>query len=111
MRLFQVINAQGRICPGALTGGRAEVATAGQAGFATTLDLLAAEDHDGLDLTGWFDEQRRAGITSTVDWAALEATGKSGDYRLTIRVAGAADQVIQGSVSRNETDTHTFQVG
>jgi 2-dehydro-3-deoxy-D-arabinonate dehydratase len=86
MRLFQVLDAQGRICPGALSGGRAEVATAGQAGFATTLDLLIAADRDGLDLAGWFDAERQAGSTTTVDWSALEATGRAGDFRLTIPV-------------------------
>ena len=78
MRLFQVLDAQGRLCPGALTGGRADVATAGQAGFASTLDLLTAADQDGLDLAGWFEEQRRGGVTVPVDWAALEKTGKAG---------------------------------
>jgi len=71
MRLFQVLDAQGRLCPGALAGappsGLAEVATSGQAGFATTLDLLTAVDQDGLDLAGWFDEQRRDGLTVSVD--------------------------------------------
>jgi 2-dehydro-3-deoxy-D-arabinonate dehydratase len=86
MRLFQVIDAQGRLCPGALSGGRAEVATAGQAGFATTLDLLTAVDRDGLDLAGWFESQRRDSVTKVVDWPALESTGRAGDYRLTIPV-------------------------
>ena len=86
MRLFQVLDAQGRLCPGALAGSPnhalADVATAGQAGFATTLDLLTAVDQDGLDLAGWFDEQRRGGVTVSVDWAALERTGKAGGYTL-----------------------------
>jgi 2-dehydro-3-deoxy-D-arabinonate dehydratase len=86
MRLFQVLDAQGRICPGALSGGRAEVATAGQAGFATTLDLLTAADREGLDLAGWFADQRRDRTAAEVDWTALEATGRSGDFRLTIPV-------------------------
>jgi 2-dehydro-3-deoxy-D-arabinonate dehydratase len=86
MRLFQVLDAQGRLCPGALAGGRADVATAGQAGFASTLDLLTAADQDGLDLAGWFDEQRSAGATVSVDWAALEKTGKAGGFTLAIPI-------------------------
>ena len=86
MRLFQVLDAQGRLCPGALAGDRADVATAGQAGFASTLDLLTAADQDGLDLAGWFDEQRTGGVTVSVDWAALEKTGKAGGFTLAIPI-------------------------
>src|SRR4029453_10845616 len=86
MRLFQVLDAQGRLCPGALAGGRADVATTGQAGFASTLDLLTAADQDGLDLAGWFDEQRKDGVTVSVDWAALEKTGKAGGFTLAIPI-------------------------
>ena len=39
MRLFQVLDAQGRLRPGSLPAD-ADVATAGQAGYASTLDLL-----------------------------------------------------------------------
>ena len=77
---------KGRLCPGALAGGRADVATAGQAGFASTLDLLTAADQDGLDLAGWFDEQRKGGVTVSVDWAALEKTGKAGGFTLAIPI-------------------------
>src|SRR5688572_22738372 len=86
MRLFQVLDAQGRLCPGALAGGRADVATGGQAGFASTLDLLTAADQEGLDLAGWFDEQRKGGVTVSVDWAALEETGKAGGFTLAIPI-------------------------
>jgi 2-dehydro-3-deoxy-D-arabinonate dehydratase len=90
MRLFQVLDAQGRLCPGALAGapdrGLADVAIGGQAGFASTLDLLTAADRDGLDLAGWFDEQRRGGVTAAVDWAALEQTGKAGGFTLAIPI-------------------------
>ena len=86
MRLFQVLDAQGRLCPGVLAGGRADVVTTGQAGFASTLDLLLAVERDGLDLAGWFAQQRNEKTTVAVDWAALERVGKAGDYRLTIPI-------------------------
>jgi 2-dehydro-3-deoxy-D-arabinonate dehydratase len=86
MRLFQVLDAQGRLCPGALVGGNAVVATAGQAGFATTLDLLTAVDRDGLDLAAWFESQRRDGTTVSVDWAALERVGRADGYTLAIPI-------------------------
>jgi 2-dehydro-3-deoxy-D-arabinonate dehydratase len=86
MRLFQVLDPQGRLCPGALVEGKAEVATGGQAGFASTLDLLTAVDQDGLDLAGWFDAQARERLIATVDWTALERTGAAGGYTLTIPI-------------------------
>jgi 2-dehydro-3-deoxy-D-arabinonate dehydratase len=86
MRLFQVLDAQGRLCPGALTRGRADIATAGQVGFASTLDLLTAADQDGLDLAGWFEQQHTDGVTVSVDWAALEMTGKAGGFTLAIPI-------------------------
>jgi 2-dehydro-3-deoxy-D-arabinonate dehydratase len=86
MRLFQVLDPQGRLCPGALVEGKAEVATGGQAGFASTLELLTAVDQDGLDLAGWFDAQARERLIATVDWAALERTGTAGGYTLTIPI-------------------------
>jgi hypothetical protein len=54
------------------------------AGHRSTLDLLTA-DQDGLDLAGWFDEQRKGGVTVAVDWAALE-TGKAGGFTLAIPI-------------------------
>lgn len=86
MRLFQVLDAQGHLRPGALVGGNALVATAGQAGFATTLDLLTAVDRDGLDLAGWFEAQRGDGATVSVDWAALERVGRADGYTLAIPI-------------------------
>ena len=86
MRLFQVLDAQGRLCPGALAGDRADVITPGQPGPASTLALLTAVDQDGLDLAAWFDERRRGGGTVTVNWPALERTGKADGYTLTIPI-------------------------
>ena len=86
MRLFQVLDAQGRLCPGALAGDCADVITPGQPGPASTLALLTAVDQDGLDLAAWLDERRRGGGTVTVNWPALERTGKADGYTLTIPI-------------------------
>ena len=85
MRLFQVLDAQGRLCLGVLAGGRADVIPAGQPGPATTLDLLTAIERDGFDAAGWLEE-RRAGGAVSVDWPTLERTGKNGSFTLTIPI-------------------------
>jgi 2-dehydro-3-deoxy-D-arabinonate dehydratase len=86
MRLFQVLDARRRLCLGALAGNRADVIMPGQSGPATTLDLLTAVDQDGLDLAAWLHEKREGGGVVTVDWGALERTGRAGDYTLAIPI-------------------------
>lgn len=86
MRLFQALDARRRLCLGVLTGDRADVIMPGQSGPATTLDLLTAVDQDGLDLQAWLHEKREGGGVVSVDWGALERTGRSEGYTLTIPI-------------------------
>jgi 2-dehydro-3-deoxy-D-arabinonate dehydratase len=85
MRLFQVLDAQGRLCLGVLAGGRADVIPAGQPGPATTLELLTAIERDGFDAAGWLEERRKDGAVG-IDWPTLERTGKTGSFTLTIPI-------------------------
>ena len=86
MRLFQVLDARRRLCLGALAGNRADVIMPGQSGPATTLDLLTAVDEDGLDLAAWLDDKREGGGVVSVDWTALEGTGRTDGYTLAIPI-------------------------
>ena len=59
----------------------------------------------------WPPGQAPAGTyTIEVNGFQVDSCGESGDYTITIRVAGQDDQVINDTVTDNETDTFTFTV-
>jgi hypothetical protein len=96
------------------TGDRISFSNSGPTASGGQLDV---DSNVGCTGTGsienifWPPGQAPAGTyTVEVDGFATDSCGESGDYTLTIRVAGQDDQVIEDSVGEDETDTFTFEV-
>ena len=95
------------------TGERISFGNSGPTATGGQLDVdsnVGCEGDGSIENVFWPPGQAPSGTyTVEVDGFQVESCGETGDYTLTIRVAGQPDQVINDSVSDGETDTFTFE--
>jgi 2-dehydro-3-deoxy-D-arabinonate dehydratase len=86
MHLFQVLDPKGHLHPGVVVDGQGHVVTKVDAATDSVCTLLRRADEDEWDLRNWIRETIAAGETTTVSWTALEASGRSEGWTLTLPI-------------------------